>query len=661
MSARTIARVRAVVAELAGFDPADVPVVASFVELGMDSLQLTQLAARVEREFGTRIPFRDLLGPARTVASLAERLPSEAAEASTGGTGGHSSPVDSSLVATLLSQLDVMRSQLDGFADAASRAESPTTAPASRRESLPPRDAQSTPARAAPPSASSDGTLTAHQEASIARFSRAWNQRTARSKAVIDRQRDVHADPRTAAGWSEEWKDLVYPLVVERSEGAYLWDVDGNRYIDLLNGFGPTFLGHSAPLVVEALRDQLTRGYELGPQTPLAGEAARMICEMTGLDRAAFTCTGSEAVQSALRIARTVTGRTRVAIFAGDYHGNFDEVLARRGPGRHAMRSVPAVAGVPQRAVDDIVVLEFGAPESLDWLRANVASLAAVMAEPIQTRNPHLRPREFIQEIRRLTREADTVLIFDEVVTGFRLHAGGAQAYYGVEADLVTYGKVVGGGLPIGVIAGRRPFIDVLDGGPWHFGDESGPEQGLSFFAGTFIRHPLAIAAAHATLSYLRDAGPALQEGLNSRAAGLVDRLNAIADAAQAPVHVYHCGSVLFFRCTGSSERLNSFLWYLLRDEGVFLLEGYPSYLSLAHSDDDLAAIAAAFERAISRMYASDFWPRPAARPAAGVTERFAEPPVPGARLGQLPNGNAAWFVEDSARPGHFVPWGDLA
>lgn len=661
MSEQTLSRVRAVVAELAGCDPRDVSDASSFVELGMDSLQLTQLAARVEREFGTRIPFRDLLGPARTVASLAERLPTEAADVTTDGHRERPVAVADGLVATLLSQLDVMRSQLDRLSGATSPAPRAGSEASARVESAPVHAARETSGRATPPASGSDGTLTAHQEAAIASFARAWNQRTARSKALIDRQRDVHADPRTAAGWSEEWKDLVYPVVVERSAGAYLWDVDGNRYIDLLNGFGPTFLGHSAPLVTEALREQMTRGFELGPQTPLAGEAARLICEMTGLDRAAFTCTGSEAVQSALRIARTITGRSRVAIFAGDYHGNFDEVLVRRGPGRDAPRSVPAVAGVPQRAVDDIVVLEFGAPESLDWLRANVASLAAVMAEPIQTRNPHLRPREFIQEIRALTRDAGAVLIFDEVVTGFRLHAGGAQAYYGVEADLVTYGKVVGGGLPIGVIAGRRPFIDVLDGGPWHFGDESGPEQGLSFFAGTFVRHPLAIAAAHATLTYLRDAGPTLQEGLNARAAELVQRLNATAETAQAPVHVYHCGSVLFVRCTAPSERLNTFLWYFLRDEGVFLLEGYPSYLSLAHSDEDLEAIVGAFGRAITRMYEADFWPRPAARPSAGVTERFAEPPVPGARLGQLPNGNAAWFVEDAERPGHFVPWGGRA
>jgi glutamate-1-semialdehyde aminotransferase len=496
--------------------------------------------------------------------------------------------------------------------------------------------------------------MTPHQEAALRRFIEAWGRKTARSKAMIGDQRAAHADPRNAMGYSASWKELVYPLVVDRSDGAYLWDIDGNRYIDLLNGFGPTFFGHRAPFIMQAIHDQLDRGMELGPQTPLAGEAARLLCELTGLDRAAFACTGSEAVQAAIRIARTSTGRTRIVVFAADYHGNFDEVLVRGIDGAKGPRTVPSALGVPQRAVDDVVVLEYGSDRSLEWIRANAAALAAVMVEPIQTRYPQVQPREFLHEIRRITRE---------VVTGFRCHPGGAQAHYGIEADLVTYGKVLGGGMPIGVVAGRRPFIDVLDGGPWTYGDDSGPTQGVSFFAGTFVRHPLAIAAAHATLTYLRDAGPELQAALNARATDFVARLNDVSRSRGAPLRVDSFASIMFFRSTDPRNALNALFWSFMRDRGVFFLEGYPSYLTLAHSDADLDVVVEAFGQSIDAMFEAHFWrpltPPPAATPVVAHVERFATAPVAGARLGRAPDGSAAWFVEDPAVPGRYTQVGE--
>src|SRR5262249_18356028 len=153
------------------------------------------------------------------------------------------------------------------------------------------------------------------------------------------------------------WKEIIYPIVVERSAGSRLWDLDGNEYIDLLNGFGPDFLGHSPPIVVAAVEEQLKKGYEVGPQTPLAGELAKLICGLIGMDRASFVCTGSEAVQAALRCARTVTGREKIATFTRDYHGNFDEVLLRGvGPDKPPLPSAP---GIPHSAVSNMVVLEY--------------------------------------------------------------------------------------------------------------------------------------------------------------------------------------------------------------------------------------------------------------------------------------------------------------
>src|SRR5579883_2970636 len=307
---------------------------------------------------------------------------------------------------------------------------------------------------------------------------------------------------------------MVYPLVTARSKGSRLWDIDGNEYIDVVNGFGPIMLGHRPPFVEAAIEKQLREGFEIGPQSPLAGEVAELFCQMTGNERMTFCNTGSEAVIAALRVARTVTGRNKVALFSGSYHGMFDEVLVKRSNRDQASGAFPIAPGIPKENLGNITVLEYGSGAALDWIHANASSLAAVLVEPVQSRHPALQPAGFLREVRRITENSGTALIFDEVVTGFRVHPGGCQALFGIRADLATYGKVLAGGMPIGVLAGRAQFMDALDGGVWQFGDDSAPQAGVTFFAGTFVRHPLALAAARATLLHLKAEGPALQERL---------------------------------------------------------------------------------------------------------------------------------------------------
>src|SRR5262249_5468863 len=157
-------------------------------------------------------------------------------------------------------------------------------------------------------------------------------------------------------------------------------------------------------------------------------------------------------------------------------------------------QSLPIAPGIPRQSVSNMIVLDYGTQESLDWIRRNAGELAAVLVEPVQSRHPALQPIEFLKEIRQITEASGTALVFDEVVTGFRVHQGGCQALFGIRADLATYGKVIAGGLPVGIIAGKSRFMDALDGGMWQFGDDSYPEVGVTFFAGTFVRHPLAMA-----------------------------------------------------------------------------------------------------------------------------------------------------------------------
>ena len=306
---------------------------------------------------------------------------------------------------------------------------------------------------------------------------------------------------------------MVYPIITERSQGSRIWDVDGNEYIDIVNGFGPIMLGHRPDFVENAIAKQLSEGFETGPQSPLAGKVAQLFCEMTGNERMTFCNTGSEAVLAALRVARTVTGRNKVVSFAGDYHGLFDEVLVKGIRNKAGEpQAAPVAPGIPRESVANMVVLDYGEAESLEWIRKNAKDLAAVLVEPVQSRHPDLQPIEFLKELRDITQKSGTALVFDEVVTGFRVHAGGCQALFGIRADLATYGKVVAGGMPIGILAGKSEYMDALDGGTWRFRDDSYPEVGVTFFAGTFVRHPLAVAATLAVLEHLQKQGPSLKK-----------------------------------------------------------------------------------------------------------------------------------------------------
>src|SRR6202522_4504159 len=343
------------------------------------------------------------------------------------------------------------------------------------------------------------------------------------------------------------------------------------------------------------LKKQLHEGFEIGPQTPLAGEVAKMFCDMTGNERMTFCNTGSEAVMAAMRVARTVTGRKKVALFANAYHGMFDEVLVKGFKRGGVPHSSPVAPGIPREKVANVTVLDYGTAESLEWIRQNVKDLAAVLVEPVQSRHPHLQPLEFLQEIRKITEESGSALIFDEVVTGFRVHPGGCQALFGIRADLATYGKVVAGGMPIGILAGKAQFMDALDGGAWHFGDDSFPEVGVTFFAGTFVRHPLALAAVKAVLQHLKSEGPELQERVSNRMQYMVQTINEFFEQKGIPTRLANFKSVCYFSFP-PEERFASLFYYYLRLKGIHLLEGFPVFLTTTHADEDIEKVIRAFK-----------------------------------------------------------------
>jgi len=652
-----IRRLQAITEDLSGYPIEDLDPGQTFLELGFDSLFLTQLATAFSKSFDVRITFRQLFDELPTLSSLAEHLGQVAPASCEPGAAAADGPTSiveeaairplldrppsdlssppelpmdasnpSELEAILGRQLELMREQLrvlDVWSQEArstsgsprpSAVQTPMASVANAPAGEPVESPVPMPAAAgalgggvsassfgpAPVTATSSPLLPRDQQ-HLDALTEAYTRRTAGSKERTQRYRRVLADPRTAAGFNRRWKEMVYPIWVERSKGSRLWDVDGNEYIDLLNGFGPNFLGHSPDFVTRAVHEQLERGVEVGPQTPLVGEVAEALCELTGMDRASFMCTGSEAVQAVKRLARTKTGRDKVVVFSGDYHGNFDQVLVRGANGKAGLRTRPLVPGIPLQTVEDTYVLEYGSDEALEVIRARAHEIAAVLVEPVQSRRPEFQPREFLHALRRITEEAGICLVFDEVITGFRIAQGGAQAHFGVRADVATYGKVVGGGMPIGIVAGRREWMDTFDGGHWEFGNDSFPEEGVTFFAGTFVRHPLAIVAAKAALDYIREQGPDLQRRVSAKADRICAFANALFERHRIAIEMPHSSSQMYIRLKEQHE-LAPLLFFHLRHRGIHLLEGFPTYMTDAHTDEDLARIEEAFQESVEIM-----------------------------------------------------------
>jgi glutamate-1-semialdehyde-2,1-aminomutase len=441
-------------------------------------------------------------------------------------------------------------------------------------------------------------------------FIQHYNQRTKTSKQISQKIRPFLADNKASSLFSLPLKEISYPIVGKRSFGSRIWDVDGNEYIDLIMGYGVNLFGHNPPFIKQALEEQLEEGIHLGTQSEVAGEVAELICELTHMERVAFSNTGTEAVMTAIRLARTVTNRNKIALFSGSYHGHFDGTLGKAQTENGTLHTVPMAPGIPANLVKDILVLEYGNPESLNVIKDRDRELAAVLVEPVQTSRLNLQPKEFLQQLRQLTKEAEIALIFDEMVSGFRIHPGGAQAWFGVEADLATYGKIVGGGMPIGVIAGKAAYMDAIDGGMWNYGDASYPQAKKTFFAGTYCKHPLAMAAARAVLKQIKSHGSSLQQQLNQRTSQFAEELNAYFKEDKLPLKIENFGSLFGFTTldrfavsqdSASPNILQFLIYYNLLYKGI-LLRGNGGFLSTVHTDEDINSIIQAVRDSVKEL-----------------------------------------------------------
>jgi glutamate-1-semialdehyde 2,1-aminomutase len=374
------------------------------------------------------------------------------------------------------------------------------------------------------------------------------------------------------------------PVFLERGEGAFVYDADGREYVDFLGSWGPLIVGHSHPKVVEAIRDQAGKGTTFGTPTELETELARRIVDrFPACEKVRFVSSGTEATMSAIRLARAATGRSVLVKIEGCYHGHADSLLVKAGSGVLTL-GIPGSPGVPADLAALTVTIPFGDAAALERVLAERADhVAALIVEPIAGNMGVVAPPPgWLEEIRRLTAENGVVLIFDEVMTGFRVDRGGAQTLYGIEPDLSCFGKIVGGGLPVGAYGGRAELMDQVA--------PSGPV----YQAGTLSGNPLAMRAGIATLDLLDE--PGTYEKLEATSASFQSGLESAARAAGVPAAVNRVGSMLtaFFTdrpvtdytsATRSDTKRYAAFHRAMLDRGVYLAPSQfeAAFVSTAH------------------------------------------------------------------------------
>ncbi len=388
------------------------------------------------------------------------------------------------------------------------------------------------------------------------------------------------------------------PVFIDSGEGALIRDVDGNEYVDYVSSYGPLILGHAHPDVIQAVNDMAAKGTSFGTPTQVENELAQTVIEaLPSVEMVRFVNSGTEATMSAVRLARGFTGREKVVKFAGCYHGHVDALLAEAGSGV-ATHGLPATAGVPKAAVADTLTAPYNDPEAVQGLFETFPNeIAAVVVEPVAGNMGVVPPEPgFLEDLREVTRQHDALLIFDEVMTGFRVAYGGAQERFGVTPDLTCFGKIIGGGLPVGAYGGR---IDVM---------EQIAPKGPVYQAGTLSGNPLAMAAGLTTLQKLQE--PGVYDQLEERSRELQDGLTEAAQDAGVPLVAQRVGAMLTPFISDhpirnyadaqhvDTERFARFFWGLLHRGVLTAPSTYEAWFpSLAHSSDDVQqTVDAAYE-----------------------------------------------------------------
>jgi glutamate-1-semialdehyde 2,1-aminomutase len=395
------------------------------------------------------------------------------------------------------------------------------------------------------------------------------------------------------------------PLFISRAEGSRLYDVDENSYIDYIGSWGPAILGHAHPKVLAAIQEYLPRGLSFGAPNPLEVELARRVRAIyPSMEKLRFVTSGTEAAMSAARLARAATGRAGIVKIDGGYHGHADIFLVQAGSGATTFGH-PDSAGIPKSSVKDTYSIAYNSIEVLEQLFAEKGSeIAALMLEPVAGNMGLVAPKPgYLEFCREITKKYGALLIFDEVMCGFRVARGGAQERYGVIPDVTALGKVIGGGMPVAAYGGRADLMAHV------------APDGAMYQAGTLSGHPLGMAAGIATLDELGAAG--VYEQLEERASLLTSGLRRVADAARVPMQISHVGSMIGAFFSGEevvdyqsakksdTKRFGAFFWGML-SRGIYLAPSQFEawFLSLAHSAYDIEATVQAASETLQEIAA---------------------------------------------------------
>lgn len=394
------------------------------------------------------------------------------------------------------------------------------------------------------------------------------------------------------------------PVFFARGEGAYLWDEDGKRYIDYVGSWGPMILGHAHPDVIHAVKNAADKGLGFGAPTRIETEMANLVCSLVpSVEKVRMVNSGTEATMSAIRLARGFTGRDKIIKFEGCYHGHSDSLLVKAGSGALTL-GVPTSPGVPADLAAHTLTLEYNNLEQVEQIFSEVGDqIACIIVEPIAGNMNCIPPVPgFLQSLRKVCDTHDTVLIFDEVMTGFRVALGGAQALYEVTPDLTTLGKIIGGGLPVGAFGGRADIMDHI------------APDGPVYQAGTLSGNPIAMAAGIATLTAIQREG--FHHELATRTSALTQGLSNIAEEIGVPLTTQAVGGMfgVFFTEEETVTRFSQVMacnlehfkkfYHTMLDAGVYLAPSAfeTGFVSAAHSEDDIAATLNAARTAMKAL-----------------------------------------------------------
>ena len=380
------------------------------------------------------------------------------------------------------------------------------------------------------------------------------------------------------------------PRFIASAEGSHMTDVDGNRYLDFVGSWGPMILGHGNEMVLEKVAEACKKGLSFGAATEAEVDMARLICEMVpSMEMVRMVNSGTEAVMSAIRAARGYTGRNKIIKFEGCYHGHSDAMLVKAGSGVMTA-GVPDSSGVPSGATEDTLLAVYNDLEGVEQLfNTWEKEIAAVIVEPVGANMGVVPPKAgFLEGLRKLCTENGSLLIFDEVITGFRLSKAGAQEYFGIQSDLTTYGKIIGGGMPVGAYGGKREIMEVVS------------PVGQVYQAGTLSGNPVAMAAGLAQLHYLNE-HPEVYTHLNALGEKLYGGMEKMCGELQLPYQVNHVGSLgsLFFTDqpvvdytsakTSDTKKFAEYFRYMLGN-GVYIASSQfeAMFISDAHTDEEI-------------------------------------------------------------------------